>query len=56
MEENSCSSFADLSHTSVDFIFEMVKIENEMVKRSMGFYFVWLAVEMSLIKPFGGHK
>jgi hypothetical protein len=35
MEENTCSSFDDLSHTSVDFIFEMVKIENEMVKKSM---------------------
>ena len=46
MEENTCSSFADLSHTSVDFIFEMVKIENEMVKKSMGFYFIWPAVEI----------
>jgi len=35
MEENTCSSFDDLSHAYVDFIFEMVKIENEMVKKSM---------------------
>lgn len=43
---STCSSFADLSHTSVDFIFEKAKIENEMVKKSVGFYFIWLAVEI----------
>jgi hypothetical protein len=52
---STCSSFADLSHTSVDFIFEKAKNWKWNGEKVGGILFYMACCGNWVLKPFGGH-